>query len=94
MGNISGIDLIIYAYLCKDAYLNKTGKVKVDIPTISKETAIRKTVIRNSINSLNRVDLIVKDSKDTYYVIEELFYYFTDNEFKEFVEVVNNSIPY
>ncbi|EMA6344113.1 hypothetical protein OCD85_23195 [Bacillus pacificus] len=94
MGNISGIDLIIYAYLCKDAYLNKTGKVKVDIPTISKETAIKKTVIRNSINSLNRVDLIVKDSKDTYYVIEELFYYFTDNEFKEFVEVVNNSIPY
>lgn len=94
IGNITGIDLIIYAYLCKDAYLNKTGKVKVDISTISKKTTIKKTVIRNSINKLNHVDLIVKDSKDTYYAIEELFYYFTDNDFKEFIEVVSHSIPH
>ncbi|MDP7981244.1 hypothetical protein [Bacillus multifaciens] len=86
-GAISSIDLIIYAHLCKDAYLTGNGKVKININNIYKDTAIRKTLIRNSINNLNQADLITKDSLDGYYIIDDLFYYFTDNDFRK---VINN----
>ncbi|MDA1582254.1 hypothetical protein PDK27_00330 [Bacillus cereus group sp. TH230-1LC] len=86
-GTIKAIDLIIYAHLCRDAYLTNTGKVKVNISTISQETLLKKTIVRSSINLLLQKDLIIKDSHDGYYIIEDLFYYFTDKDFKNFINI-------
>ena len=42
MGVISSIDLVIYTYLCKSAFLNGSGKAQVNINTIHHETRIKK----------------------------------------------------
>ncbi|BCC29296.1 hypothetical protein [Bacillus cereus] len=91
LGSINKHDFIVYAHLCKDAYLNNTGKVKINFNTISKETHIKKTLVRNSINILDRVGLLIPDEKDQYYIIEELFYYFTDSEVREVIDSLDSS---
>ncbi|MDA1818265.1 hypothetical protein PDN14_13720 [Bacillus cereus group sp. Bc222] len=85
-GDIKKHEFIVYAHLCRDAYLNNTGKVKVDFNTIAKETHIKKTLVKTSINTLNRVGLLITDEKDQYFVVEELYYYFTDSEVKEAID--------
>lgn len=92
MGVISSIDLVIYTYLCKSAFLNGSGKAQVNINTIHHKTHIKKTLIRSSINNLVRTDLIVKDPQDGYYIIEELLHYFTDTEFKQLVKTLNQQL--
>ncbi|OUB84501.1 hypothetical protein BK784_35570 [Bacillus thuringiensis serovar medellin] len=94
MGVISPIDLVIYTYLCKNAFLNGSGKTQINIKTIHQETYIKKTLIRSSINTLDRTGLIIKDSQDGYYIIEELLHYFTDNEFKQLVNSLNQQLKY
>lgn len=72
IGEVRGIDTVVYAYLSLLACKSKDGSFKLNIGEIYDKTKIRKTEIKASINKLVRLELIESTKVSGIYVIEEL----------------------
>lgn len=71
-GEIRGIDLVVYVYLCLLVFNNQENTVKLEINGLANRTGIKKTQIKHSINHLVREQLISESSRSGYYTVLEL----------------------
>ncbi|WP_153125968.1 hypothetical protein [Peribacillus tepidiphilus] len=71
-GLIRGIDVVVYAYLCYIAFESDNSTIKPNIGEIAMKTKIKKTEIRNSINNLVSLKILIHSSNSGYYSIIEL----------------------